>query len=299
MKTALISLIGEQPAPNLLPTRHLKPDVAVLVHTDRTAQVAKNLKDLLEIECSVHLCKVPPYDVLGCQKNMQTFLSEKLPEHDLIFNLTGGTKLMALAALGLVQLYRAPFVYFQTEGNRSRLYHYVLEDGEFQQRKVEDLQAVITINEFLTVHLADYQVTGFAKTPEGEFEKAVHDTLRDHVDEILAGVKKGGALDIDLVIRCGNQVGIVEVKSGKKARSKEGLDQLNTAGGREFLGIYTKKFLVVGTSWERLSNLKTLAEARQIIVIELPSWARARTLSSDDKERLVENLKERLSCSSP
>ncbi len=298
MKTALISLVGEQPVPNLLPARWLKPDGVLLIHTDFTERVATNLQHLLEPESHVWLCPVPAYDIVEFQAKVREFLAMNLSGWDLIFNLTGGTKLMALAALGLVQSHRASFVYLQTEGNQSRLYHYVLEDGEFRQYKVEDLQAVITLDDFLMMHLAEYQVVGFARTPEGEFEKAVHDALQAHVDEILAGVKKGGALEIDLVIRCGNQVGIVEVKSGKKARSKEGLDQLNTAGGREFLGIYTQKFLVVGTSWERLSNLKALAEARRVIVIELPGWARLHTLSSKDKERLVENVKKYLNCNS-
>lgn len=51
MKTALILLVGEQPAPNLLPTRHLKPDVAVPVHTDRTKDTAKRIEHLLS-DCS-------------------------------------------------------------------------------------------------------------------------------------------------------------------------------------------------------------------------------------------------------
>ena len=47
-----ISLIGEQPMPNLLPIRHLCPDAVGLVHTERTRAVAANLKTLLEPLCA-------------------------------------------------------------------------------------------------------------------------------------------------------------------------------------------------------------------------------------------------------
>jgi len=42
-KTALILLVGEQPLPNLLPTRRINPELVVLVHTDRTKEIAERL----------------------------------------------------------------------------------------------------------------------------------------------------------------------------------------------------------------------------------------------------------------
>ena len=146
------------------------------------------------------------------------------------------------------------------------------------------------------MYLGDYQITGFAKTREGAFEKAVHDVLQTHVDEVLAGVKKGGALDIDLVIRCGNRVGIAEVKTGEKARKKVGIDQLNTAGGREFLGTYTKKFLIVDMPWDTLSNLRELAQARDITVIEVPSYGMTGAISNTDQRTLARTVQQVLRC---
>jgi hypothetical protein len=43
----LISLIGEQPIPNLLPLRHQPPEVAVLVYSDFTEKAAHRLAKLL------------------------------------------------------------------------------------------------------------------------------------------------------------------------------------------------------------------------------------------------------------
>lgn len=44
----------------------------------------------------------------------------------MIFNLTGGTKPMSLAAFLVAFQRKAPFVYFQTEGGHSLLFHYKL-----------------------------------------------------------------------------------------------------------------------------------------------------------------------------
>lgn len=62
-KTVLILLVGEQPAPNLLPTRHLSPDTVALVYTEHTKPVAERLKGLLP-NCQCFLCGIAdPYNI--------------------------------------------------------------------------------------------------------------------------------------------------------------------------------------------------------------------------------------------
>lgn len=90
---------GEQPVPNLLPARRLRPDVAVLIHTDRTREIAARLRALLEPWSACHLCEVDPYHVLHIYDRLARFIAEELPAEPLTFNLTGGTKPMILAAL--------------------------------------------------------------------------------------------------------------------------------------------------------------------------------------------------------
>lgn len=286
MNTAMILLVGEQPAPNLLPTRWLKPNAAVLVYTNRTQRVAENLRNLLETDHDCLLCLVPPYNIPEIQGEVQRFLSKNLPEHAFTFNLTGGTKPMVLAAFSLAHLCEAPFVYFQTEGNRSQLYHYVFTEDGIRLEKVDDLPDLITIDDYLRAFVSSYQLTGFAKEEAGGiFEQAIYEALEPIVDEILAGVRLMGALEIDLVVRCNNQVGIIEAKTGRGV--KKGIDQLNTAGGRDYLGIYTRKMLVSDQRWDHTrSNLKELAEARRIEVIELPSHTASGQISTEDVEHL-------------
>ena len=75
------------------------------------------------------------------------------------------------------------------------------------------------------------------------------------------------SLEIYLIIRVGNQFGIAEIKTGREARRKKGINQLNTAAGRDHLGIYTKKFLFVNCYYPE--NNMLLAKERNIKVVEL------------------------------
>ena len=57
-----------------------------------------------------------------------------------------------------------------------------------------------------------------------------------------------------------------------------------------------KKFLIVDSSWDDLTNLKELAEARNIILIELPSFRENGKLSVEDKEKLIKKIRSVLLC---
>ena len=72
MRKILISLIGEQPVPNLLPIRYEKPQEVVLAYTDLTEKVFQRLKKLLEPDILVHpLEKADPYDIRVFQEQLQ------------------------------------------------------------------------------------------------------------------------------------------------------------------------------------------------------------------------------------
>jgi len=288
-----ISLIGEQPIPNLLPIKYQPPDVAVLVHTDRTQAAARRLERLLPGGCEAVACPVSPYNIQEIVHALQGLIAERdWTVADLVFNLTGGTKAMALAAYLVAAHYGAPFIYLQSEGKQTRLYRYEFDADRIPQVLPDQwLPGLITIDDYIRAYVGDYQVTGFAKKKEDEtgylFERATHGALEPVVDEIVAGVSLLGALEVDLLVRCDNQVGIVEVKTGARARRKEGIDQLNTVGGQRYLGTYTCKMLVLDQRWDKnRSNLRELAGARQIEVIELPSFCTSHCLSPEDVERL-------------
>jgi hypothetical protein len=288
-KTALILLVGEQPLPNLLPTRHINPELVVLVHTDRTKEIAERLKSLLSAEKL--LCEVEPYNLSKIEQTLQEFLSRQIAasEYQLLFNLTGGTKPMSLAAFQVATRRKDTFVYFQTEGGRSLLYRYqFIDQGEVKLEKQEELSQTINLNDYLRAQLGSY-TTG---SPRNDFEEQVSQALQTIPDlEILTSVRPQGleALEVDFVIRLGNQVGVIEAKT---KGAKSGIDQIQAVAEQRYLGTYVAKFLVSGKEVDR--NNKNLAQAYRIEVIELPSYVDTGKISKSDQQMLRERILRKL-----
>lgn len=286
MKT-IISLIGQQPIPNLLPIRQIQPEAALLVYSDFTKTATNRLADLIQDELDVWRLLVDAYAVADIRDAILEQLDEKqIQPEDIIFNITGGTKPMSLAAyLACIHL-GSDFVYLQSEGKQSRLYWYATAGGETALKGDFVLPGLITADDYLRVYVGSYELTGFANEQAGGlFERAIHQALESAVDEILVGAKLLGALDVDFVVRCNNQVGIIEAKMG--GGLKKGLDQLTNAGGQQYLGTYTQKFLVSDQVWDHTrSNLKELADARRISVIEAPSFSQTGQISEADTAKL-------------
>jgi hypothetical protein len=298
--TTMIALIGEQPIPNLLPIKHNKPSTVLLVRTNRTKSVSERLEKVAQNETSVSFCDVDPYDIPKIHQQLSQALNQlNVEQVDLLFNLTGGTKPMAFAAYQLAVDKGIPFLYLESEGRQSKLRFYQFKDKLPILHQEEMIPSVITIDDYLNAHLPGFDSDSFSKDKKsgrinvgGLFEQSIHQVLEKNVDEILAGVRPKGVekqIEIDLVIRCGNQVGIIEVKTGVK---KQGIDQLSTAGGRAYLGTYTAKFLIVGGRLEY--RLKTLAKAREITVIELPGYIEGNPLIKKEAEYLIREIHQRL-----
>jgi hypothetical protein len=293
----LLSLIGEQPIPNLLPIRALSPDENLLVYTSRTQQVARRLRRIISAAEGLDGdLKAPPYDMPRTLRLLQERLAG---QREVVFNLTGGTKLMALAAFALAAQTRRPFVYLQSEGQRSQLFRYAFRDGLPLMEERQELPTLINASEYLSAHLDVYRTDGFSRDEHGElseggwFEQAVFVALQPRIDEVLAGVRPTGAgqqIEIDLVLRCGNQTGIAEVKLGGGDSGKRGLDQLKMAGEPTYLGTYTAQFLIVARK-QLSGSIQALASARGIHVICLPDYQPGRPLSRQEADKLAAQVR--------
>lgn len=286
--TAIVSLIGQQPIPNLLPIRQIQPDAVLLVYSDFTEKAARRLAALIQDELEVWRLPVDAYAVADIRNAIIKELDEKqLRPKEIIFNITSGTKPMSLAAYLVASQLQADFVYLQSEGKQSCLYWYIFQNDEPVLKENIMLPGLITTDDYLRAYVGTYELTGFADDQYGGlFERAICQVLEAALDEILVGAKLLGALDVDFVVRCDNQVGIIEAKTGIN-KIKPGLDQLNTAGGQQYLGTYTQKFLVSDQLLDHTrSNQKELADARRITIIELPSFSQTGQLSADDANKL-------------
>lgn len=295
--STIISLIGEQNLPNILPIRYLKPERVILVFTDFTEDTANRLTRLIQDDVEVVPLVVNAYDIDQTKNcilaTMRPYIGSKI-----IVNFTGGTKMMSLGAYQAAAEMNAPIFYLQSQGKKTVIYDYIPDNGRYLLNGTKEIPPLITIEDYLKAYLDDHSIEGINNSNERgrQFEKAVYQALKSAVDEIQAGVKMRNTVDIDFVIRCGNLVGIIETKTGLR-KPKSGIDQLNTAGGREYLGIYTKKFFVGDQTWgEYLCDLKQIAQERKIQIVELPSFGKNLSLSDVDIHKLQTQIKDTLGC---
>jgi hypothetical protein len=296
MTTTMIALIGEQPIPNILPVLHYKPERVLLVFTERTQRVAKRLQKLLS-NAVVMDEPVQAYNIADTELLLQSWIDTNVTQDEtVVFNITGGTKLMSLPAYRLAEKMGSPFLYLET-GRRNIVYTYHFSSEKIPSITEEiELPELIDIDTYLRAHVDTYAKGGYSREPKGaKFEKAIHEALDTEVDEVFTSVKLHGSTpEVDLVVRIGNRVGIIETKVGEAV--KKAIDQLNTAGGREYLGTFTVKFLVMGTEWNpQHTNLRALAEARQINVIELPGYNEdSGVLAPEDQQKLIKAIRDKL-----
>ncbi len=274
----LINLIGQQPIPNLLLPLFIKPDKNILLYTDTTEMVAARVNKLLNNSVKV---KIEPYEFAKALEDIKSLTNNA---SEFLFNLTGGTKIMALAAYQVAKDNRSKFVYLQSEGRKSILYSYSAESDNYTNPSKEFIPGLIDIDMYLKAHLPDYDVTGYSTmrdsdklTIGGEFEKAIYEAIDKNKFEILFGIKPKGVgeqIEIDMAIRLKgtNNVGIAEIKLADKGneRPKKGIDQLTTAAEQEYLGTYTTRFLIMQKPLNY--SLKKLAREHNINVIDNLSY---------------------------
>jgi len=288
----MIFLVGEQSIPNLLPIRAFRPEAALGVFSEYTRKGYERLGPLVGEQLRLWPLKVDAYDICAIQAALLGEIrSRELVSHELLFNITGGTKPMSLAAYLAAQELQAPIIYLQTEGKRTRLCRY--EFDQTAPRMVEDqiLPGLITIDDYLQAYLGrQYSSRKSVQDDDGHrFEQAIANALGPVLDEAVRGISLKGVVDVDLVVRSENQVGILEAKLGNN-HMKQGIDQLNTAGGQTFLGTYTQKFLVSDQNWNAYPDLKELASTRQITIIELPNSRGQPTLTMENTQKVQQAI---------
>jgi Holliday junction resolvase len=289
----MLLLVGEQPIPNLLPVLFLKPKNVILVYSERTKEQTNNLTQLLEnkgIHCDRQ--KVDAYQISAATQIMQDAV--KGISDKLIINLTGATKLMSIAAYELARINQVSFVYLESEKCKSLLHFYTPNDSSFLLTDTQELDELITLDDYFRCYGLEYSDGKYGSGSGQWFEKSVVSTLQKAGFEVKCCVifdRFGKQLEIDVVVRLKNQLGVLECKDSAR-NPKKGIDQLNTAGGREFLGTYIGKFLVCTHPMN--NDLKELALARGIELIELLSSS-SPSLSTTDEIKLTETIRKKLS----
>lgn len=290
--TIMIALVGEQPLPNFLPVRYYQPGNLLLIYTARTRQKYEYLKVTLQKDVTVYGLETDAYDIPKIAKAIHEELDRIAPfsSKQLVFNLTGGTKTMSLAAYQIAQLRNAPMMYLQSEGKNTRVYHYAWENQQLRSTNNELLPECISLHDVFDLYLGpgNWQEDGSGRCEGSPFEDVLADVLRANRYEVMVGVHTmNGQIDVDVAVRSSNQYGIIEAKMGENGRKLDGIKQLSTAV--RLLGTYSQTFYVITVLSQPAHT--AITEASNIQIISLSGYDRVTNiLPSEDAEELLRRV---------
>lgn len=286
--TLQVCLVGGQPLPNLLPIRHYAPDTVLLAYTSTTQSVFARLAATLA-PISVRSVECDAYNIQSIIEQLRIALQGSDP-NQTTFNITGGTKAMAIGAYSLAAEMDARFLYLESEKRKSRVYHYQFRKGIPIFLFSELIPSIIFTEDFLNVHLGkgQWSAEGYSRTEGGPFEQAIGSALQQNQFQIKAGVKShDGQTDIDIVVGMDNQFGIIQAKAGASGTKLDGIKQLST--NARFLGTYTRQFYAIDQTPNEAHN--AIVAASQIKVLSLTSFRTDKQLSEQDQETLVNQVR--------
>ena len=300
MTRKLIELVGEQPLPNLISIRALRPDEVLFVDYKDSRSTTRRLQSVLKREMRIHTLTLPhpqtPHDAF-------TRIEQKVSDigwgkKKVIYNISGGYRATAIAVYEIAK--RSNDVIADMENIRNQWYVrlYRFDGDQIILKSNVRLPGVFTLDDYLRIHLPGYVEEGSITRKHGRvdeggvFEKVLYEAIAPEVDEILAGVRPKGVqnqIEIDLIIRRDNAVGIVEIKTGV---NKAGIDQLSTAGAEDYLGEHLTKFLITG---RRLTPaIRALARTQDVRVIELPGYDFDRGIPANERNFLLQVIRSAL-----
>ncbi len=262
----LISLIGEQPIPNLIPLwQHPKGYTATrFAVSDATQDVGELLAQAIANDLQLHPIRVLPpisvraYDIAYNRTRLNEAITRHVLENEEItINLTGGTKIMSLAALQAAYGSGVPLLYVSTE--TSEIIHFA-SDGAETGREPIDIH--ISVKQYLAAHGIEASLhpsfnDQIGRPPyvpkEGDdLERQVYDLASksaffDDVQRNLF-IRKNGrdgfvTNELDLVVICQGRLAVCSCKSGKNITNDD-IYELTSLSRRESAGIYCGKVLV-------------------------------------------------------
>lgn len=260
----LLSLLGEQPIPNLLPLWQAGAAYTAtqFAATKATLPLAKGLAEAIRQDPQLgRLTVLEPIELEAYSIGpARAKLAEALAAHQLAgqsvrLNLTGGTKLMSLAALQAAFGSGAPLLYVSTEDN-----HLIHLNSDGSEHHREPIQVRIGVAQYLAAHgLEVSDALNFGAGPV-RARQTVGDTLEKRVlllaqkarvfDDVRRGVfvrkqtERGPVVnELDVVVTRNGRLAVCSCKTGH-AVTKEAIYELASLSRREAIGVYCGKVLV-------------------------------------------------------
>lgn len=278
----LITLLGEQPLPNLMPLwQYRQFDAVQFIVSERTRELAETLAAYLPNDPQLHdlhclpPLPVPPYDLPAASLKIGECLLQALHAgHTVTLNLTGGTKLMCLASMQAAYGLAVPLLYVSSESAEMIFY---TSDGVQTRRESIDLH--INVEQYLRAHaieVSPHQSFSPGNAPalrppkEGDpLEEAVFEMARasrkfDDVRRNLYIRRRGrnGSVDneLDVLVTRNGMLAVCSCKSGKISISD--LYELEALSSREKFGIYCGKVFAASQPSLRTGFIKRAAAYR-------------------------------------
>jgi hypothetical protein len=279
----LLSLVGEQPIPNLLPLWQFHEITGVqFAATSTTERQAKALLTFLSRDDRlVHLAAHPTvlveaYHLSKARQALARTISEwQARGEDLLLNFTGGTKIMSLAALQAAYGSGVSLLYVSTEEGAIIFYQ---SDGVETRR--EPLKVDIRVAQYLEASGLKVTPPGahFVPSPkEGDWlEERVQQAAMESglFDDVQRGVRVACTLrdgtiihnELDVVVTRNGKLAVCSCKTGKNI-SNDTIYELAAISSRESLGIYCGKVLVA-TSNELPPGVAQRARASRVMFVD-------------------------------
>ncbi|HLG31337.1 MAG TPA: DUF1887 family CARF protein, partial [Candidatus Brocadiales bacterium] len=154
MKTILISLVSEQTIPNIIIAAHYKPDILWFISTERSERERRTecientlrLRELLPQPEDIKRVVVDQDSLIDSMAKIEALAEGVDQEVEFIINITGGNKVMALAAYEI----------FREIGQMVIIGYMPLRKNEFMQifprknpLKVYEIKELLSLEEYL------------------------------------------------------------------------------------------------------------------------------------------------------
>ena len=221
-----ICMVSAQPIPNLIPIRmeEHKPDLVILlVSPDMIVEADRIEKAIKSDGIEVNRISVKPYDYISMHKTCEGIV-ERFADENLILNATGGTKIMALAAMDVFRSKGLPVLYVDTQ---NKTIHQI--SPEIRPWKFKNVMDVKT---YLSVY-GQKVVSSESVIEKTDKYKEVINTLIKNPDKFREAV-------IDF-----NRIASRAVKSNKFPHIVKEIETLtSTQAHRELLSLYEKSGLL-------------------------------------------------------
>lgn len=261
----LLSLVGEQPIPSLLPLwQGPEYDSVQLAHTATTTSAAETICNAIKNDPQLKRLQILPpikldaYDMRRARLALNRAIQSHLEDgQSLRLNFTGGTKIMSLAAIQAAYGTGIGLLYVSTE--EGRLIYYGSDGAETASAP---LDVRIDIDQYLRAHglevsdntgfIPNYQSYSDPPPKAGDaLEKKVEALARQSgwFDDVRRGVfirKKirSGVVknELDVIVVRNARLVVCSCKAGKEICNDD-LYELASLSRRESAGIYCGKVL--------------------------------------------------------